>query len=140
MLQSNLSSNAAALNVASAEVVTSARSTPDQQALTTTNFSGNFEELLRAGMTLAGATKDRQSRDDMIGTLRNVSMSSSNLLLAAKGLSVDPNAPNVQNRLAAAARSVTDSINALLNLCSSAGPGQRECDNALRNIEVCHYI
>lgn len=138
-LQTCLSSNAASLNVASSEVVTSARGTPDQQAVTTTNFSKQFEELLKAGMTLAGATKDRQSRDDMMGNLRNVSVSSSNLLLAAKALSVDPNAPNVQNRLAAAARSVTDSINALLNLCSSAGPGQKECDNALRNIEV-HII
>ena len=34
-------------------------------------------------------------------------------------------------------RAVTDSINSLLNICSSTGPGQKECDNALRNIEVC---
>ena len=40
------------------------------------------------------------------------------------------------NQLAAAARTVTDAINSLLNLCSSSGPGQKECDNALRNIEA----
>ena len=58
------------------------------------------------------------------------------MLLAAKALSADPNAPNVMNHLATAARAVTDAINMLLNLCSSSGPGQKECDNALRNIEV----
>ena len=72
----------------------------------------------------------------MLGYLRTISVSSSKLLLAAKALSADPNAPNVMNQLAAAARAVTDAINSLLNLCSSSGPGQKECDNALRSIEV----
>lgn len=72
----------------------------------------------------------------MLGYLRNISVSSSKLLLAAKALSADPNAPNAMNQLAAAARTVTDAINSLLNLCSSSGPGQKECDNALRNIEA----
>ena len=31
---------------------------------------------------------------------------------------------------------MTDSINMLLNACMSAAPGQKECDNALRNIQV----
>lgn len=73
----------------------------------------------------------------MLGYLRTTSITSSKLLVAAKALHVDPNGPNVQNQLAAAARAVTDSINALLNLCSTSGPGQKECDDALRNIEVC---
>ena len=72
----------------------------------------------------------------MLGYLRTISVSSSKLLLAAKALSADPNAPNVMNQLAAAARAVTDAINNLLDLCSTSGPGQKECDNALRNIEV----
>ena len=72
----------------------------------------------------------------MLGYLRTISVSSTKLLLAAKALSADPNAPNVMNQLAAACRAVTDAINSLLDLCSTSGPGQKECDNALRNIEV----
>ena len=72
----------------------------------------------------------------MLGYLRTISVSSSKLLLAAKALSADPNAPNVMNQLAAAARALTDAINSLLDLCSTSGPGQKEWDNALRNIEV----
>ena len=87
-------------------------------------------------MTLAGATKRKQNREDILGHLRTTSVTSSELLLAAKALSVDPTGPNVQNQLAAAARAVTDSINALLNQCSTSVPGQRECDNALRKIDV----
>ena len=72
----------------------------------------------------------------MLGYLRTISVSSTKLLLAAKALSADPNAPNVMNQLAAACRAVTDAINGLLDLCSTSGPGQKECDNALRKIEV----
>ena len=35
---------------------------------------------------------------------------------------------------------MTDSINLLLNACMSAAPGQKECDNALRNIQVWFQI
>lgn len=125
--------------MSSSEVVGAARGTPDQQADVTASFSQNFQELLQSGLILTGATKNRESREQMLGLLRNSSVASSKLLLAAKALSVDPNGPNVQNQLAAAARSVTDSINSLLNLCSTSGPGQKECDSALRNIEVHMY-
>lgn len=48
-----------------------------------------------------------QKKDDqvqVIGNLKNISMASSKLLLAAKSLSVDPGAANAKNLLAAAAR------------------------------------
>ncbi|KAF6133346.1 talin 2 [Phyllostomus discolor] len=63
-------------------------------------------------------------------------MASSKLLLAAKSLSVDPGAPNAKNLLAAAARAVTESINQLITLCTQQAPGQKECDNALRELET----
>lgn len=102
----------------------------------------------------------------VIGSLKNISMASSKLLLAAKSLSVDPAAANAKNLLAAAARyhiikvgkhfpgiadriftvvffpsclcsrAVTDSINQLITLCTQQAPGQKECDNALRELEV----
>ena len=120
-------------------MVSAANSTPEVQAVTTQTFATQFEEMLTAGLTLAGASKNKESRDEMLGYLRTISVSSSKLLLAAKALSADPNAPNVMNQLAAAARSVTDAINSLINLCSSSGPGQKECDSAIRSIEVKIY-
>ena len=117
-------------------MVSAANSTPEVQAVTTQTFATQFEEMLTAGLTLAGASKNKESRDEMLGYLRTISVSSSKLLLAAKALSADPNAPIVMNQLAAAARSVTDAINSLINLCSSSGPRQKECDSAIRSIEV----
>ena len=65
---------------------------------------------IQAGLTLAGASKDQDIQNSIVGYLRSISVASSKLLLAAKGLSADPNAPNVQNQLAAAARSDTVTI------------------------------
>lgn len=76
----------------------------------------------------------------MVHSLKTVSMTSSTLLTTAKALSADPNLPNGKNQLAAAARAVTDSINHLVNVCTSAAPGQNECDNAIRQIKAMRYL
>lgn len=56
------------------------------------------------GMTFAGVTKDRETQSQILSGLRSVSTVSSKLLLAAKSLSADPNAPNAKNLLSQAAR------------------------------------
>lgn len=37
-------------------------------------------------------------------------------------------------------RAVTDSINQLITMCTQQAPGQKECDNALRELEVRNHI
>ncbi|XP_016119371.1 talin-2-like [Sinocyclocheilus grahami] len=85
---------------------------------------------------MAGHTQSKDDQIQVIGNLKNISMASSKLLLAAKSLSVDPGAANAKNLLAAAARAVTESINQLITLCTQQAPGQKECDNALRELEA----
>jgi len=65
-------------------------------------------------MTVAGANKDSQAQQLIVGGLKGVSVVSSKLLLAAKSLHSDPTAPNAKNLLAQAARNVTESINSLI--------------------------
>uniref|UniRef100_A0A673HTX9 Talin-1-like n=1 Tax=Sinocyclocheilus rhinocerous TaxID=307959 RepID=A0A673HTX9_9TELE len=77
-----------------------------------------------------------KDQTQVVTNLKTISMSSSKLLLAAKALSTDPNSPNLKNQLAAAARAVTDSINQLISMCTQQAPGQKECDNALRELET----
>lgn len=38
--------------------------------------------------------------------------------------------------LSSSRRAVTESINQLITLCTQQAPGQKECDNALRELEV----
>lgn len=61
-----------------------------------------------------------QSKDDqiqVIGNLKNISMASSKLLLAAKSLSVDPGAANAKNLLAVAARCDNTQKTSIGSLC-----------------------
>ena len=65
---------------------------------------------------IVGITKDTETQNQIVGGLKSVSMVSSKLLLAAKSVSVDPNAPNAKNLLAQAARYVLAKQN--LSNCS----------------------
>ncbi|XP_049847483.1 talin-1 isoform X1 [Schistocerca gregaria] len=133
-LQQELNSAAANLNDASAEVVQSVHS-PAQLAASSRQFGSAFGDLIGVSMEMAGQTKDKEVQGQMVVSLKNVSMSSSKLLVTAKTVAADPTAPNAKNQLTAAARGVTDSINYLIDVCTSAAPGQKECDNAIRNIQ-----
>ncbi|KAJ0069938.1 hypothetical protein NL108_017255 [Boleophthalmus pectinirostris] len=134
--QSDLNSSAAELNHSAGEVVHSSRGTSSQLAAASGNFSKDFDEFLDAGIEMAGHTQSKDDQIQVIGNLKNISMASSKLLLAAKSLSVDPGAANAKNLLAVAARAVTESINQLITLCTQQAAGQKECDNALRELEA----
>ncbi|XP_037549159.1 talin-2 [Nematolebias whitei] len=134
--QNELTQTAAGLNQSAGEVVHASRGSSNQLAEASGKFSHDFDEFLDAGIEMAGHTQKKDDQVQVIGNLKNISMASSKLLLAAKSLSVDPAAANAKNLLAAAARAVTDSINQLITLCTQQAPGQKECDNALRELEA----
>ncbi|XP_050730859.1 talin-2-like isoform X3 [Eriocheir sinensis] len=134
-LQTELSNAAAELNSVTSEVVTSARMSTQHLATSSKKFSGAFGNLMGVGMEMAGTAQEREVQGQIVVSLKSVSMSSSKLLVSAKAVSADPNAPNAKNQLATAARAVTDSINNLINICTSAAPGQKECDSAVRAIQ-----
>ncbi|KRT81226.1 hypothetical protein AMK59_5662, partial [Oryctes borbonicus] len=134
-LQNELNTAAANLNEASADVVTSVKS-PAQLASSSKDFSSAFYELLQISMEMAGQSKDVKVQGSVVHSLKNVSTASSSLLTTAKSVSADPNLPNGRNQLQTAARAVTDSINNLVDVCTSSAPGQTECDNAIRNIQA----
>jgi len=134
-LQAELNSAAAGLTDASTEVVSSVRSSHHLEKASN-KFGNAVGDILGVGMEMAGQTKDTEVRGQMVVSLKNVSMVSSKLLVTAKYVAADPAAPNAKNQLASAARAVTDSVNYLVDVCTSAAPGQKECDNAIRNIQA----
>ncbi len=138
--QNALNKAAQGLNVAASELVTASRGTPQELAGAANTFSHDFNDLMQSGMGMAGAAPSKEAQSEMVGSLKTISVTSSKLLLVVKAMSADPNAPNAKNLLAAAARGVTESINNLIDTFMQAAPGQKECDNALRNIQTMKNI
>uniref|UniRef100_A0A452SRS1 Talin 1 n=1 Tax=Ursus americanus TaxID=9643 RepID=A0A452SRS1_URSAM len=122
----------------STELVQASRGTPQDLARASGRFGQDFSTFLEAGVEMAG--QSQEDRAQVVSNLKGISMSSSKLLLAAKALSTDPAAPNLKSQLAAAARAVTDSINQLITMCTQQAPGQKECDNALRELETVREL
>ncbi|XP_044876390.1 talin-1 isoform X1 [Mauremys mutica] len=138
--QSQLNQAAAGLNQSANELVQASRGTPQDLAKSSGKFGQDFNEFLEAGVEMAGQSPNKEAQAQVVSNLKSISMSSSKLLLAAKALSADPTAPNLKNQLAAAARAVTDSINQLITMCTQQAPGQKECDNALRELETVREL
>ncbi|KAM6228558.1 talin-1-like isoform 2-T3 [Spheniscus humboldti] len=134
--QSQLNRAAAGLNQSANELVQASRGTPQDLATSSGKFGQDFNEFLQAGVEMASRSPNKEDQAQVVSNLKSISMSSSKLLLAAKVLSADPAAPNLKNQLAAAAWAVTDSINQLITMCTQQAPGQKECDNALRELET----
>lgn len=134
-LQSELSNAAAELNDASTEVVNAARQSTQHLATSSKKFSTAFGSLMGVGMEMAGTAKDQEVRGNIVISLKSVSITSSKLLVSAKSIAADPNAPNAKNQLQSAARAVTESINNLIDVCTSSAPGQKECESAIRAIQ-----
>uniref|UniRef100_A0A673IJ16 Talin-1-like n=1 Tax=Sinocyclocheilus rhinocerous TaxID=307959 RepID=A0A673IJ16_9TELE len=134
--QVNLNEAAAGLNQSANELVQASRGTTQDLAKASGKFGQDFNHFLQAGVDMAGQSQSKEDQTQVVTNLKTISMSSSKLLLAAKALSTDPNSPNLKNQLAAAARAVTDSINQLISMCTQQAPGQKECDNALRELET----
>ena len=138
--QSRLNEAAAGLNQAATELVQASRGTPQDLARASGRFGQDFSTFLEAGVEMAGQAPSQEDRAQVVSNLKGISMSSSKLLLAATALSTDPAAPNLKSQLAAAARAVTDSINQLITMCTQQAPGQKECDNALRQLETVREL
>ncbi|XP_039636380.1 talin-1 [Perca fluviatilis] len=134
-VQAQLNEVAAGLNQSANEVVQASRGTTQDLARATSKFGQDFSNFLNAGVDMAGTSQSKEDQTQVVSNLKTISMSSSKLLLSAKVLSTDPSSPNLKNQLAAAARAVTDSINQLITMCTRQAPGQKECDNALRELE-----
>ncbi|CAL1533836.1 unnamed protein product, partial [Lymnaea stagnalis] len=135
-VQNDMNNAALSLNQAASDIVSSSRVTTQHLAESSTRYSHHYEDFVHTGLTLAGISKDLETKNQVVGGLKSVSMVSSKLMLAAKSVSADPNAPNSRNLLAQAARAVTESINHLFSICTQSAPGQKECDNALRQIQM----
>ncbi|XP_021951847.1 talin-1 isoform X2 [Folsomia candida] len=134
-LQTELQRLAAEVGNSALDVV-GATKNPAKLGTESRHFGGKTTELINAGSQLAALHEDIQIRDEIIITLKSVSITTSNLLVQAKAASVNPDAPGMRNQLSSAARAVNESLNQLIDACSSAAPGQKECDNAVRKIQA----
>merc|ERR1719193_2036756 len=149
-LQTQLSQAADRLNDATSEVVTTASrgGEPAQLAQKSRQFGQVLDNMMECSMDMAGQTANNaqngqqrpETKTQMVSTMMNVTHMSSSFLSSARTVAADPSAPNAKNNLSTAARGVTDAINDLINVYTSAAPGQNECDSAIRAIQSSKHM
>lgn len=132
-LQRELSSAATGLSETSNQVISSVK-TPANLPNSFKEYSHSLQNLVDIGMEVISTTESRETQSKMLSSLKSVSSNSSKFLSTARTAALEPSTFNANSELSAAARNVADSLNTLLSFCSSSLPGQKECDNAIRNI------
>lgn len=142
-VQTDLNNSAVNLNQVTNEIVIESRKGPKVLAKTANNFSVAYDNFVDNGLLLAGKTEANEERGHIVHSLRDVYTSSNKLLQGAKQIAADPQASNIKNQLALAAKTLTDSINSVINLClenNATSSAQKQCDNALRDIETIRTL
>merc|ERR1719193_2518948 len=138
-LQSQLSQAADKLNDVTSDVVQTAP-VPAKLANSSKQFGEVLGSMMECSMDMAGQQSTAETKTQMVSTMMNVTTVSSTFLSSAKSVAANPTAPNAKNNLATAARGVTESINNLINVYTSAAPGQKECDSAIRAIQSARHM
>jgi talin len=144
-IQTDLNQSALSLNQATNQIVIDSRKGSQLLSQSTYRFSGAFGNFFQNGLTLAGQEQlVEQDRNEIIKTLKDVYTNSNKLLQSAKSCVADPNASSSRQQLAMAVKQVTESINSVVNICLETNnpilTAQKECDNALRDIETTRTV
>ena len=84
--------------------MTASRGSPKHVAESSTHFGEAYSDFIDGGIEMGAVTKNPETRTQIVNSLKSVSMVSSKLLLTTRSLLADPNAPNIKNLLAQAAR------------------------------------
>ena len=95
---------------------------------------------MKCSMDMAGQQSTTETKTHMVSTMRNVTTVSSTFLSSTRSVAADHTTPNAKNNLVTATRGVTESINNLINVYTSAAPGQKECDSAIRAIQSARHM
>jgi talin len=149
-VQQELNESALSLNAATNQIVIESRkpSSPQQQQHLTQSiykFSDIFGAFLQNALTFATHLDTDEQRAEIVRTLKDVYTCSNKLLHSAKSCMADPNSSISRQQLAIAVKQVTENINTVVNICLQSGNNpvlmaQKECDNALRDIETTRTI
>lgn len=144
-VQTELNESALALNQATNQIIIDSRKGSQHLSQSAFNFSDAFADFLQNGVLMSSQEQvNSEERVQIVDSLREVHANANKLLQATKLCLAYPTASHGRQQLVAAVKQVTESINAVVNLCLQTGNpvlmAQKECDNALRQIETTRTI
>ncbi|CAB0031459.1 unnamed protein product [Trichogramma brassicae] len=132
-LQSELSASAVRLNDISAQFLNYVQN-PNELSFATKLYLQALNGTLETVKEIQQRTP-QEVQPQVVHSVQNICKNSIQLFSLTKSIAMDRQTPNAKNQLTAASRNVTDSINQLIDICSSSTVGQIECDNSIRNIQ-----
>eukprot|EP00051_Salpingoeca_urceolata_P011463 m.142076 g.142076 ORF g.142076 m.142076 type:complete len:2525 (-) comp17132_c0_seq1:108-7682(-) len=110
--------------------------TPSTLAQAAARVASAHEGLMQAAFSVAEVTSEAEANAHLLDVLQHLPQGAASVLSAGKEMSTNPSHQLLKGQLSDAVRNLTGSINALIDACATAAPGQKECDNAVRTIKA----
>ncbi len=136
-----LNQSALNLNQSTNQIVIDSRKGSQHLSQSSYRFSGAFGSFLQNSLIIAGLTECDEDRNKICLLLKELYANANKLLQSAKSCIADPSS---RAQLLTIAKQLTESINSIVNECLETNNptvlAQKECDNALRDIETTRII
>ena len=134
-LQDDFASAARNLAGAAQEFVSNVHEGPEALGGSARNVSGATTEVLRIGKEAAGNTNDRNVQGQIVNALSGLSDSVQVLLGAGANAAGRPDDEEAAQAVDDGQLGVNSALNDLSDLLAAAGPGQIECNQAVKDIQ-----
>ncbi|KNC52797.1 uncharacterized protein AMSG_12193 [Thecamonas trahens ATCC 50062] len=108
---------------------------PDELAQAANGVESTTARVVAAAGGMAAATADPETKQQIVDTVGELGESIQDLLEASRGAAADPNNAESKSAINDSHLAVTDTLNELSSLFQAAGPGQKECDEAMKAIK-----
>ena len=108
---------------------------PDELAAAANGVETTTGRVVESTAGMAAATQDEEVKTQIVETVAELGDVIQDLLEASKEAAADPNNAAGRSAVNDAHLAVTDTLNELQSLFQAAGPGQKECDAAMKAIK-----
>ncbi|KAJ3182603.1 Talin-1 [Gaertneriomyces sp. JEL0708] len=136
--QMRLQTTATGLTVAGNHLVTATRGSPTEIPQAVTAFTSAFKKLYAASTIYASATQDQTVTGHLHQRLKGTAEACVSMLASAKSSATDPSNSSHRMELMTATQGIGNAINQLLEVCSAAAPGHKECNDALQILNIAN--
>ncbi|KAI8824903.1 uncharacterized protein EV422DRAFT_576151 [Fimicolochytrium jonesii] len=132
--QSKLQAAATGITVSANGLVIASRASPEELKQYAQQFGQAYTKLGDASGVYAGTTQDEVAKGHITHILVDVAQSSEKLLTISKASALDPSNAVFRTQLMNEAKSISERVNKLLDVCSASAPGHAECNIALQGL------
>ncbi|KAJ3413726.1 Talin-1 [Chytridiales sp. JEL 0842] len=130
--QSKLEASVTSFMKTSNTLSTALRGSAAEIQVGTQAFVADFQNVMNAVRVCSWSSNDENVSVKLKSLSESIQKESKSLLLSVKASTSDPQNSDIRNELLKSTRALGDALNNIIEVCSAAAPGHKDCNTALQ--------